>query len=58
LSGKVGLMTWKGDMGMASFDNIHIEGPGIPGLAVSPQDKLAAMWGQKVKKDAHFNPTE
>ena len=51
-------MTWKEDMGMASFDNIHIEGPGIPGLAVSPQDKLAAMWGQKVKKDAHFNPTE
>ena len=44
--GKVGLMTWTGDMGIASFDDIHIEGPGIPGLAVSPQGKLASVWAQ------------
>ena len=33
-------------MGITSFDNIHTEGQNIPGLAVSPQDKLAAMWEQ------------
>ena len=33
-------------MGITSFDNIHTEDSDIPGLAVSPQDKLAATWEQ------------
>ncbi len=41
-------MTWTGDMGMASFDDVHIEGPGIPGTAVHALRKLATLWG-KVK---------
>jgi hypothetical protein len=44
LQGKVGLMTWTGGMGMASFDDISIEGPGIPGTAVHALGKLAVTW--------------
>lgn len=46
LQGKVGLMTWTGDMGMVSFDDVHIEGTGIPGLSVAPQGKLSTTWGR------------
>ena len=46
LQGKVGLMTWTGDMGMASFDDISIEGPGILGSAVCPLGKLATTWSR------------
>jgi len=44
LQGKVGLMTWTGDMGMASFDDVDIRGDGIPGSAVSRTDKLTTIW--------------
>jgi hypothetical protein len=46
LRGKVGLMTWTGDMGMAFFDDVRIEGPGIPGTAVCALGKLATLWGK------------
>jgi len=41
-------MTWTGDMGMASFDDVRIEGPGIKSSAVSSVGRLSRMWG-KVK---------
>lgn len=44
LRGKVGLMTWTSDMGVASFDDVRIEGPGIPGTAVYALGKLAVTW--------------
>ena len=44
LRGKVGLMTWTGDMGMASFDDVSIEGPGILGTAVHTFGKLTVTW--------------
>ncbi len=50
LRGKVGLMTWTGDMGVASFDDVRIEGIGIPGSAVYALGKLATMWA-KVKSN-------
>ena len=45
LHGKVGLMTWTGDMGMASFDDVSVEGPGIPGSKVEPNGHLSLTWG-------------
>ncbi len=51
LQGKVGLMTWTGDMGMASFDDVRIEGPGIPGTAVQALGKLATLWGKMKSLD-------
>jgi hypothetical protein len=45
LHGKVGLMTWTDDMGMASFDNVSIEGPGIAGSKVDPNGCLSTSWG-------------
>lgn len=50
LRGKVGLMTWTGDMGIVDFDEVHIEGAGIPGLTVSPKGKLTTTWG-RLKND-------
>lgn len=50
LRGKVGLMTWTGDMGMASFDDVSIEGPGILGSVVDASGKLAMTWSRiKIK---------
>ncbi|HIE28087.1 TPA: DUF1080 domain-containing protein [Candidatus Poribacteria bacterium] len=46
LRGKVGLMTWTGDMGMASFDDVSILGPGIPGATVNPNGRLSITWGE------------
>ena len=43
--GKVGLMTWTGDMGLAYFDDINIEGTGIPGSVVHPNGRLSITWG-------------
>ncbi|MCG9132243.1 hypothetical protein J5I95_11225 [Candidatus Poribacteria bacterium] len=39
--GRAGLLVWEGS---SSFDDIHIIGPGIPGLAVNPKRKLATTW--------------
>lgn len=41
--GRVGLLVWEGSSG---FDDVSIEGPGIPGLAVSPKGKLASAWAR------------
>jgi len=46
LQGKVGLMTWTGDMGEAFFDDVSIEGPGIPGAMVNPNGCLSITWGE------------
>ena len=45
LQGKVGLMTWTGDMGLAYFDDVNIEGVGIAGSAVNPNGRLSITWG-------------
>ncbi len=56
LQGKVGLMTWTGDMGMASFDDVSIEGPGIPGTAVHALEKLAVTWAYiKLQSETYNN---
>ena len=39
--GRIGLLVWQGS---SSFDDVNIEGPGIPGLAVNPEGKLASTW--------------
>ena len=41
--GRVGLLVWQGS---SSFDDVNIEGPGIPGLAVNPEAKLASTWAR------------
>jgi len=42
-SGKVGL--WAADIGAASFDDISINGTGIPATDVQPNSKLSTKWG-------------
>jgi hypothetical protein len=42
-SGKIGL--WAADIGAASFDDISINGLGIPANAVYPNSKLSTKWG-------------
>ena len=42
-SGKVGL--WAADIGAASFDDVSINGTGIPATAVQPNSKLSTKWG-------------
>jgi hypothetical protein len=42
-SGKVGL--WAADIGAASFDDISINGAGIPATDVQPASKLSTKWG-------------
>ena len=46
LKGKVGFTTWSQPDSIGVFDNVRITGPGIPGLSVSPDKKLATTWGQ------------
>ena len=41
--GKVGL--WAADIGAASFDDISINGTGIPATDVQPVSKLSTKWG-------------
>ncbi|MCY3742633.1 MAG: hypothetical protein OXH00_16580 [Candidatus Poribacteria bacterium] len=41
--GRVGLLVWQGS---SSFDDVSITGPGIPGLAVNPEGKLASTWAR------------
>ena len=41
--GRAGLLVWQGS---SSFDDISIMGPGIPGLAVNPKEKLASTWAR------------
>ncbi|RKU18930.1 hypothetical protein C6500_12215 [Candidatus Poribacteria bacterium] len=41
--GRVGLLVWQGS---SRFDDVRITGPGIPGLAVNPQGKLASTWAR------------
>ena len=41
--GRVGLLVWQGS---SRFDDVSIAGPGIPGLAVNPQGKLAVTWAR------------
>ena len=41
--GRVGLLVWQGSSG---FDDVSITGPGIPGLAVDPEEKLASTWAR------------
>lgn len=41
--GRVGLLVWQGS---SSFDDVSITGPGIPGLAVNPNGKLASTWAR------------
>lgn len=42
-SGGIALATYNAS---ASFDDLKVEGPGIPGLAVTPRRKLASIWGE------------
>jgi len=44
LKGKVGLMTWTGDMGLAYFDDVNIKGVG-PGSVANPSESLSITWG-------------
>jgi hypothetical protein len=46
--GRVGFTTWTEAPGSAVgfFDDVRIEGPGIPPSAVHPTGKLAAVWGR------------
>ena len=41
--GGVGFATYQAS---ASFDNIKVDGPGIPGAAVAPDNKLTTVWGR------------
>ena len=49
LQGKVGLMTWTEEMGMASFDDVNIEGTGVPPSWVKTSGKLTTTWGDLKK---------
>ena len=41
LTGGVGLATYQADV---IFDDVRVNGPGIPGAAVEPSSKLAITW--------------
>ena len=41
--GRIGFRMWNSH---ARYDDVSIIGPGIPGAAVTPGEKLTATWGQ------------
>jgi hypothetical protein len=51
-TGKVGVASWVnaglvvGEHGGVAYDDFNVEGEGIPGMSVEPEDKLVTTWAK------------